>query len=313
VNKLTGKARRAVAKYLDDGTEKAIVKRLKFVEAELHELRGQLSKIHSKLRQIQPGVDALVRARFIEADSLPYPERINIHRFRLYSQHQEDGLLWGLLQSAGISTHKFVELGSGLSGGNSAMLALELGWTGLMVDGSPVHINQVSRRFPRATAVAAWITPETVNDLISTNGFAGEVDFLSIDIDSHDYWVWEAVTACHPRVVCVEYNSMFGPERAVTIPYNPKFNESQHRFFYYGASLAALSRLAARKGYRLVTVEPNGVNAFFLRNDLAPEIPEVAPARAYRLLEKYDLFIKDKGVDVFAWAAENGRELVEIE
>ena len=49
-------------------------------------------------------------------------------------------------------------------------------------------------------------------------GFTGEIDLLSIDIDGMDYWVWEAVSACSPRVVAIEYNWLFGAERAVTHP-----------------------------------------------------------------------------------------------
>ena len=40
---------------------------------------------------------------------------------------------------------------------------------------------------------------------------------------------------------------------------------------YYGASLGALQALAERKGYRLVHTELSGVNAFFVRADLAAE------------------------------------------
>ena len=70
------------------------------------------------------------------------------------------------------------------------MLAAEFGWEGLMVDGSARHMEQVGRRFPRVTAVAAWITAESVNDLVTSHGFEGELDLLSLDVDGNDYWVW---------------------------------------------------------------------------------------------------------------------------
>jgi hypothetical protein len=121
------------------------------------------------------------------------------------------------------------------------------------------------------------------------------------------------MTACSPRVVVLEYNSMFGPERAVTIPYDPEFSRRDHRFCYFGASLAALTKLSAKKGYRLVAVEPTGVNAFFLRHDVAPEIPACDPARAYRLVEKYNTLIREKEIDVFKWASDTGRQLVDVD
>ena len=55
----------------------------------------------------------------------------------------------------------------------------------------------------------------------------------------------------------------------------------QARVSHFAASLAALSSLARAKGYRLVAVEPTGVNAYFLRSDLSPEIPELDPRVAF--------------------------------
>jgi hypothetical protein len=120
------------------------------------------------------------------------------------------------------------------------------------------------------------VTRENINDLVSSHGFAGEIDLLSIDIDGIDYWVWEQLTSCRPRVVIVEYNPFLGADRSVTIPYDPEFDRHRFdvpRFAYYGASLRALVKLGARKGYRLVLVEPRGVNAFFVREDLAAAVP----------------------------------------
>jgi len=73
-----------------------------------------------------------------------------------------------------------------------------------------------------------------------------------------------------------------------------------------------LTRLSARKGYRLVAVEPAGVNAFFLRNDVATHIPACDPSRAYRLLEKFDVLMQ-KGEDVFRYAGKHSLQLVEID
>lgn len=270
-----------------------------------------LHKIWLRTRHVEPSIQALLRAHYVEPASLPYPERLTAQRFRLGSQNQEDGLTLALLHEAGAPTRRFIEIGSGLSGGNGAFLAREFGWSGLMVDGHREHMQQVGRRFPMTTAVAAWITRENINDLITGHGFAGEVDLFSLDLDGNDYWIWEAVTASSPRVLIMEYNSMFGPDRSVTVPYDPQFDRHRHHSMYYGASLTALTRLNARKGYRLVAVEPAGVNAFFLRHDVAAHVPACDPSRAYRLLEKYDVLMQ-KGEDVFRYADEHALELVEI-
>ena len=122
-----------------------------------------------------------------------------------------------------------------------------------------------------------------------------------------------ALTACSPRVVVVEYNSAFGGDRAVTIPYDPEFDRHDYRFCYYGASLAALARLGERKGYRLVTTEPSGVNAYFLRDDVEPSIPACTPEAAFRLLRRYDVWMKRKQEDVYSYVNKAKLPLVDIE
>lgn len=294
-------------------TEQTISRRIARIEKSLQALTEQHDDVARQLRQLHAGIDGLVRAAYVDASALPFPQRLLAARFRLHSQNQEDGILLALFKHIGVTTERFVELGSGSSGGNAAMFAAEFGWTGLMVEGDAGKAEMAGRKFPRANAVCAWITPESVNDLLTQHGCTGEVDLLSVDVDGNDYWVWNAITACSSRVVVLEYNSMFGPDRAVTIPYDPKFNRRDHRFCYFGASLTALTTLSAKKGYRLIAVEPTGVNAFFLRNDVAPDIPAVDPAAVYRIADKYNELIRRKEIDVFKWAAETGRELVSVE
>lgn len=284
-----------------------INRRLARIERQLE----TLEKIWQRTRHIEPAVQAVLREMYLDRDALPYPEKLTAQRFRLASQNQEDGLTAALLKEVGVKTRTFIEIGSGLSGGNSAFLARELGWTGLMVDGNAARQEQVGRRFPGVTAVGAWVTRENIDALITTHGFGGEVDVFSLDIDGADYWIWKSITVCSARIVILEYNSMFGPDRAVTVPYDAQFDRHAHHTMYYGASLTALTRLSAQKGYRLVAVEPSGINAFFVRDDLAPHVPALDPRRAYRVLEKHDVMMKS-GDDVFRYAAESGLALVDV-
>jgi len=145
-----------------------------------------------------------------------------------------------------------------------------------MLDASESRIGRIRDRFRQSPVIASanWITRENVNDLLRDHGLTGEIDLLDIDIDGIDYWVWQAIESVTPRVVVVEYNADFGFERAVTVPYDPRFDRhktAEHR--YYGASLRAFERLGAQRGYRLVAIEPRGVNAFFVRHDVGEGLP----------------------------------------
>jgi hypothetical protein len=184
-----------------------------------------------------------------------------------------------------------------MNGGNAGFLAQECGWTGVMIDGRPDAIEKVTVRFTghRVTPRLAIVTRENVDALLAEHGMTGEIDLLGIDIDGNDYWVWDAVGACRPRVVAIEYNWLFGASRPVTIPYDADFDLAAVGVRgYRGASLAALVHLGTRKGYRLVATER--VNAFFLRHDVGPQIPALEAAAGYRaplnIARAKDVFVK---------------------
>jgi hypothetical protein len=226
--------------------------------------------------------NALLRQRSFPSD-IPFPYTLPARRFKLRSQHEEDGYLIALLAAVGSTTGRFVEIGCGKSGGNAALLAFELGWRGLMIDASAESIDYVNTVYgfnDTVTAIVAEVSPENINTLLQSHGFTGDVEVLSIDIDSYDYWVFEALEICSPRLLMLEYNAGFGKTRSVTIPKDAALAGAPKG--YSGASLAALTKLAARKGYRLVACEYSGVNAFFLRDDVGPDIPSQPVERAFR-------------------------------
>ena len=253
---------------------------------------------------------SLVRAQYL-GSGLAAPQALEMHRFRLRSQNEEDGIVLALLQAAGVSDRRFVEIGSGGSGGNSAVLAYELGWSGLMVDASSSAFRTARTLFaarPSVVIARETVTPVNFDAIVTANGFAGEVDFLSIDVDSIDYWLLDALTAVNARVLVMEYNALFGPTRAVTIPDAPKPKGVPKG--YFGASLAALEKCARRKGYRLVLCEDAGVNAFFVREDLAPEIPTLGSVQAWRpKSDRYDVTGEVAFIDTDIYKLIDEREL----
>ena len=126
-------------------------------------------------------------------------------------------------------------------------------------------------------------TRATVNDLLTTNGFTGEIDLLSLDLDGVDYWIWDAIDVVSPRIVICEYNSVFGSKHCVSVPYSADFvRENVHcSNLYFGASLGALTMLAERHGYFFVGCNSAGNNAFFVRNDVIGNLPVVSLEKGY--------------------------------
>lgn len=280
-------------------------------ERRLKEISDRLSKIEDSIANLEPDIKmlpAIVRKLYLEDAELPHPYDLLSERFGYRSQNEEDGLLLALFKRIGTTDRRCVEIGCGLNGGNSGFLVGECGWSGLMVDADRHKIETIKIRYAGHAVIANKhrVTRENINTIVEMHGFAGPLDFLSLDIDGNDYWVWEALTACSPRVVALEFNWLFGPERSVSIPYDPEFRlDRVPTRAYRGASLSALTHLAQRKGYRLVASER--VNAFYMRNDVAPDIPAIPVSRGYRAPKGMDLD------DVFTKIDQAGLKLVEIQ
>ena len=117
----------------------------------------------------------------------------------------------------------------------------------------------------KLTVMQAFITAENIEELFGRGEVPKEFDLLSIDIDRNDYHVWEKISSYRPRVVAIEYNSLYPPTMSWVIPYDPKA-------YWDGTTRTgqaeALEELGTKKGYRLVGCTLSGMNAFFVRDDL---------------------------------------------
>jgi hypothetical protein len=203
------------------------------------------------------------------------PKRLLRHGFKVYSQHDEDGIIQEIFRRIGTSKQTFVEFGveTGVEC-NTAKLLIE-GWRGLWIEANAQACKSISSTFEmflqdrRLTLKQSLVTAENINTLIRSAGVDGKIDLLSIDIDFNDYWVWKAIEIVKPRVVVIEYNAGLRPPLSLTVPYRPNHAGGGTNFF--GASLEALVRLGRIKGYRVVGCNISGSNAFFVREDLCAD------------------------------------------
>jgi hypothetical protein len=211
------------------------------------------------------------------------------YEYKVFSQWGEDGIIQRLINIVGIKNRTFIEFGvQDFSESNCRYLLMKDNWSGFVIDGSSEQIKRLKAsdyywRYD-LNAERAFITRENINALLAKSGFGSELGILSIDIDGNDYWVWEAIVGFAPALTILEYNSRFGPDRAVTVPYDENFvrTNAHYSAIYYGASLAALCLLGKRKGYAFVGCNSAGNNAFFVRRDLMPEgMPELTAKDGY--------------------------------
>ena len=254
-------------------------------------LRAQVGALVSRATGFDQRLDA-VRAQVggLESRLLRTAEPAGVHEaeFRVFSQFGEDGIIQYLVQRVPIENKVFVEFGvEDYSESNTRFLLVHDNWRGLVMDGGDSHLAFLRRTGldwrHDIEAKVAFVDRDNINGLIASAGIRGDIGLLSVDIDGNDYWVLEAIEVVSPRILVAEYNSNFGPEAAVAVPYDPAFERGRAHWsnLYWGASLSALDGLARRKGYALVGGNSAGNNAFWVRDDALGEVPRVTVAEAY--------------------------------
>ncbi len=210
-----------------------------------------------------------VLARRIERDG---PKGIMKSAVRMYSQSFEDSILSEIFHRIHPQPQTFVEIG--VEDGNecNTRLLLELGWTGLWVEGDPTSAAAARQNFAREIGagklkvIEAFVSPENINEVLIDGNVGDNIGFLSVDVDMHTHHIWRAIKT-KAEVTCIEYNAGVPPEVDWCVPLDgPEIWAGDN---YFGASLKHLETLGRSKSQRLVGCDLMGVNAFFVDQDKA--------------------------------------------
>lgn len=209
------------------------------------------------------------------------------HGFKVYSQADEDGMIAHIFDRVGAGHRTFIEIGCSDGLENNTHALLLLGWRGAWIDADSVKMGRLRSTLPdspRLILRQAFVTPGNVTALLqdcSKALVAAELDFLSLDIDGRDLDVAAAILEhAAPRVVCVEYNAKFPPPMRMNV--SAKHPGLWAGDDYQGASLASFNEVFSARGYVLVGCSVSGVNAFFVRGDLAGQFPQFAVDRLFQ-------------------------------
>lgn len=199
---------------------------------------------------------------------------------KIYSQWGEDGIFDFFSHTLGIKKPLVLEVGAGeFQECNSRFLVEFRNASATLVD---ANLNLESRvinsdlywkthLFP----VVTWVTPSNINEIIN---YAKQkmkgIDFFSLDLDGNDYWILKAANLTEFKVVVLEYNSIFGFEKCLSVPEDENFDRKlkHYSLLYFGASLPAYVKLMESKGFVFTGSNLVNSNAFFVRNDLAKKI-----------------------------------------
>lgn len=193
------------------------------------------------------------------------------------SQGGEDGILeyiFSLLEVYSLKEKRMcVEVGAwdGKHLSNTYTLIHDCNWGGVLFEANELRAAEMQFMYRdrddvvcSSTAVSL-VGNNSLSNLLQNHGVAYDFDFISIDIDGADYFIWKSLHACQyrPRVVCIEFNP--------TIPNHVFFVQEEDVRIQQGSSLLALKELGRECGYTLVVTTT--FNGIFVRNDLMSCFP----------------------------------------
>lgn len=169
-----------------------------------------------------------------------------------------------LFQRIGYTNKVCVEFGTynGLIDLTSKLIVQD-GFRGVFIEADEQQYEQIfwnMAQYP-VSVLKSFITAENINQLFDVANVPKNFDFLSIDIDGMDYWIWKALEY-RPRILFIEYNAVHKPPKLAVQPYNP--NNVWNKTRWFGASLESLTKLGKEKGYELIGCADSGSLAGFI-------------------------------------------------
>ncbi len=195
---------------------------------------------------------------------------LNRYRYDVKSQFGEDGIIEKIFEiiPKASQNHFSCEFGAwdGLHCSNTYNLITNKDWHGVLIEANKKKFKDLKKTYANVsnvTLINEFINikgPNTLDQLLSKTDLPEDFDFLSIDIDSTDYHIWESLMEYRPKLVVIEFNPC--------IPDNIDYVQAADPSKNHGTSLLAMNKLAKRKGYELICV--NAENAFFVDKKYFP-------------------------------------------
>lgn len=219
-------------------------------------------------------------------------KNINDLDYKVFSQNGEDGIIDYLLYSLKIDKPKFVEIGIGdYSECNTRFLFERTSPKGLVVDCIENLKIKVSKNIKlwRAdiTILEEFISSKNINSILKKYNFDKNIDLFSLDVDGIDYWILKELPKNFSKIAIIEFNSTFGSEKEITVPYKKNFDRSKYHYsnLCYGASLKAINNIMKKKGFIFIGTNLHRVNAFFVSkkyiNKIGLRIPKNKDLKKY--------------------------------
>ena len=184
------------------------------------------------------------------------------------SQNGEDGIIEEIFKIMNIKRGNFIEFGAwdGKAFSNTYKL-FEEGWSGIYIEADATKYVDLVRNFQpyeHITCLKEYVgfgATDSLDAIIDRSNHKNKsFDFVSIDVDGLDYFIFDKFSKYLPKVICIEVNSGHSPLFSEVIPKHIAENN-------IGQSLTVMCTLAREKGYFPLCY--NG-NLFLVKNEYKP-------------------------------------------
>ncbi|HDY89390.1 MAG TPA: hypothetical protein ENH82_14905 [bacterium] len=176
--------------------------------------------------------------------------KLNQFGYNYTSQYGEDGIIKYVLDKIKRCPKVAVEFGAwdGMKYSNVYSLIRHQGWKGILIEADKKRFEQLCRNTEMLDVMVfnKFIEADgqnSIDELFRSEKLDPNVGVLSIDIDSHDYWIFKYMEYIKPVVVVIEHND--------SIPGYIYYHDPEDKVILR-SSAKAIEKLGQEKGYKLI-------------------------------------------------------------
>ena len=249
---------------------------------------------------------------FGENNTIQYVQNSNensniLSKFKknIASQNGEDGIIEQIFNIITPQNKWCVEFGAadGKWLSNTYNLDVNYNWKRILIEGDINRYNKLYEsdcNCDKNIIINSMVGFEKNNldSILSTTEIPINFDFLSIDIDGCDYYIWESLLIYKPILISIEFNPI--------VPNDITFIQVKDMQISQGSSLLALILLGKQKEYELIAT--TSCNAFFLLKEYYDEfnipnnnIHNMRYDSGYRIWEGFDGTVFTSNFNQLIW------------
>jgi len=194
----------------------------------------------------------------------------NKFKKNIYSQNGEDGIIEEILSRLKSKLdYTCCEFGAwdGIIFSNTYNLIKNKNYSALLIESNLKKFNELCNNIPdtkiiKLNKLINFDGANSLDNILENNGIKNQFDFLSIDIDGCDYYIFENLNKFKPKLICIEFNP--------TIPNDVEFVQKKNLKIKQGSSALSLINLSKKKNYTAVAA--THCNLFFINNEFKEDI-----------------------------------------